>query len=238
MDPHHYEDHISQQFNSELEDLRNRVLSMGGVVEQQLSDALWAFSAVDSDSAAKVVLNDYRINAMEVAVDEECTQIIARRQPTASDLRLVMAVVKTITDLERMGDEIKRMSRFVMQLTSAHFRPGQLVEVEQLGKHVLEMLRNTMDAYARMDVEAALDVAREDVKVDQEYEAIMRQMMTYMMEDPRMIPATMDIIWCARALERIGDRCCNICEYIIYLVKGKDVRHTTLEDMEREARQS
>lgn len=227
--------HISQRFNEELEDIRNQVLVMGGFVEQQLEDAITAFVKKDVQRAELVITNDYKVNALEVAIDEECTQILARRQPAASDLRLIMAVIKTITDLERIGDEVEKVARMAAHLAD----PGpesdsSHVEIEHLGNHVRKMLHDTMDAFARTDVEAAIRIAQEDVKVDREYEAALRHLITYMMEDPRSIRRMMDMIWAVRALERVGDHATNICEYIIYLVKGKDVRHTSLEQIEQE----
>jgi phosphate transport system protein len=228
--------HISRQFNEELEDLRNKVLAMGGLVEQQIDNALKALSASDMDLAEDVITQDYQVNALEVAIDEECIQVLARRQPTASDLRLVVAVIKTITDLERIGDQAERVGRMAIQLSGEERPNNQYSELRHLGEQVRNMLHDALNAFARMDAEAAVEVARQDLQVDREYEGIMRQMLTHMMEDPRNVKRTLDIMWSARALERIGDHSCNICEYIIYFVKGKDVRHTSLEAMEMEVR--
>jgi len=228
--------HISQQYNAELEDIRNRVMGMGGMVEQQLASAIAALIEGNTEVGEKVVSGDYKINAMEVSIDEECSRILARRQPAASDLRLIVAVIKTITDLERIGDQAERVARMAVRLADADINKSQFVELQHLGNHVRQMLNDALDAFARMDVEAALNVAREDLKVDKEYDSLMRQLMTYMMEDPRTISRVLDVMWAARALERIGDHARNICEYVIYLVMGKDVRHTDLEQMEEEIR--
>ena len=236
MDKINIGQHISQQFNVELEDIRNRVMTMGGMVEQQLVDAIAAMVDSDSALADRTVNNDYKVNAMEVAIDEECSRILARRQPTASDLRLIVAVIKTITDLERIGDQAARVARMAARLSDGNVRQSQYVELQHLGNHVHQLLHDALDSFARMDVDAAVAVAREDLKVDKEYESLMRQLITYMMEDPRTITSVLDVMWAARALERIGDHSRNICEYVIYFVKGKDVRHTSLESMEEEVR--
>ena len=232
MEPIHT--HISRQFNAELEDIRTRVLQMGGLVERQIGQAISALVSADTASAEMVVTEDYKVNQMEVAIDEECSQIIARRQPAASDLRLVVAVIKTITDLERIGDEAEKIARMAVRLATEERPKNNYMEIQALGNHVRQMVHDALDAFARLDIEAAVRVAREDEQVDREYDGIMRQMITYMMEDPRSISRMLNVVWAARALERIGDHACNICEYIIYLVKGKDVRHTSLEQIEKE----
>ena len=226
--------HYSQRFNEELEEIRTMVLAMGGMVEQQLETAVGALITGDVTGAEQVVADDYKVNALDVQIDERCTLILARRQPTASDLRLVLAVIKTTADLERIGDEAKRVARMAIRLGAADHARSLFLEVEHMGSLSRHLLNKALDAYARLDVEAALDVAKEDQRIDREYENVMRQAITYMMEDPRAIPFVLDIIWSARALERIGDRCRNISEYVIYLVKGKDVRHTSLEKIEEE----
>ena len=222
--------HISGQFNEDLENVINHVMHMGGLVEKQLTDSLSAVYDADEAQAKNVLANDYKINALEVRIDDECTRIIAKRQPAAGDLRLIMAIVKTIADLERIGDEAQKIARVALENFSGE-QKALLLNLDNLGRKVLEFLQATLDAFTRMDVDAAVLTHQSDEKIDREYEALMRQLMTYMMEDPRSIPQIMSVIWSARALERIGDRCQNICEYIIYFVKGKDVRHTTAEDI-------
>ena len=222
--------HISGQFNEDLERVINNVMHMGGLVDKQLTDALIAVGQSDVDLAKQVLSNDYQINAYEVSIDDECTRIIAKRQPAAGDLRLIMAVVKTIADLERIGDEAEKIAKVALESFSSS-QQDLLVNLDNLGRRVLEFLQASLDAFTRMDCETAIKIHQMDDKINREYEALMRQLMTYMMEDPRSIPQVMTVIWSARALERIGDRCQNICEYIIYFVKGKVVRHTTAEDM-------
>ncbi|MEQ1437758.1 phosphate signaling complex protein PhoU [Fontimonas sp. SYSU GA230001] len=234
MDKQSLRQHISSQFNAELEDVRQRVLAMGGAVEQQIVDATEALMSLDADMAERVITNDHRINQFEVSIDEECSRILARRQPTASDLRLVYSVIKTITDLERIGDEARKIARMASDLASQERMHEQFREVQHLSRQVTAMVHGALDAFARMDADAALAVARQDRDVDREYEALIRQCITFMMEDPRTIRRVMDIIWCVRSLERIGDHAKNISEYTIYFVMGKDVRHLSIEAAEKE----
>ena len=222
--------HISRQFNEELEDIRNKVLQMGGIVEEQLGRAIKALVEGDTKLAKQVVTDDYRVNALEVEIDEECTRIVARRQPAASDLRLVMAVIKTITDLERIGDEAKRVARMVEEELNGAMAEDVRHELEHMGNLVREMLRMVLDAFARLDVESAVRVVKADNRVDVKYVSITRQLMTYMAQDPKSIPRILNILWAARAMERMGDRCGNIAEYIFYLVHGRDIRHTEVDD--------
>jgi phosphate transport system protein len=217
--------HISSQFNKELQIMHQRVLHMGGIVQQQLSDALRALEENNGDLSEAVILNDHQVNALEVEIDERCQQIIARRQPVASDLRLIIAAIKTITDLERIGDEAERIARMALHKASELYPARNYVDISHLSNRVEDMLGRSLDALARMDADAALEIAKQDAKVDKEYNSIIRQLITYMMEDPRSIPSALDIMWSARALERIGDRSRNVCEYVVYYVKGKDIRH-------------
>lgn len=226
--------HYSHQFNAELEDIRSQVLAMGGLVETQLDTAITALANGESAGAETVVSTDYQVNACDVEIDERCTSILALRQPTASDLRLVLTVIKTTADLERIGDEAKRVARMAIRAAAGEHGRNLFGQIVHLGKQVQQMLHEALDSFARMDVEAAIRVAHQDKDIDNEYESVMRQAMTYMMEDPRSIPGVLDLIWAARALERIGDRCCNISEYVIFFVKGKDVRHTSLDQITRE----
>ncbi|EMR13111.1 phosphate transport system regulatory protein PhoU [Methylophaga lonarensis MPL] len=225
--------HISQQFEKELQDIRSQVLAMGGLVEQQVQNAMEALVNGDADLARSVISGDDEINKLEVSIDEDCIQIIAKRQPTASDLRLVTGILKTITDLERIGDESVRIARMALNLSEKDRPKKNYRELSNLGNHVRGMLRDALDAFARFDVDTALRTAREDREVDAEYESILRQLITYMMEDPRAVTRVLDMMWSARSLERIGDHAHNVCEHVIYLVEGKDVRHLSVEKMEK-----
>ncbi|HFD11309.1 MAG TPA: phosphate signaling complex protein PhoU [Crenotrichaceae bacterium] len=226
--------HISRRYNAELEELRSDVMAMGGLVEKQLADGLIALSTSDTEIAELVATSDYKVNSMEVAIDEKCNQILARRQPAASDLRLVVAIIKTITDLERIGDEAEKLGQLSVQLADKSVTSSQFAELRHLGDHVKTMLNNALDAFARMDVADALRTIEADKQVNDEFESIMRQLITRMMEDPREIKNALRVSWCARALERIGDHASNICEYVIYLVKGKDIRHISVDKMREE----
>ena len=234
MSPTTQKQHISSRFNAELEDVRQLVLAMGGLVEHQLVEATRALVDADAERGVAVANNDRQVNKLEVTIDEECARILARRQPTAGDLRLVYAVIQTITDLERIGDEAESIARMAQDLARHDRSSRGMLEVQHLSSHVTRMVHNALDAFARMDAGAALAVAHEDQSIDREYEALMRQCITFMMEDPRTIRRVMDVIWSVRALERIGDHAKNIAEYVIYYVKGKDVRHLPLETVERE----
>ncbi len=223
--------HISRAFDEDLENVRSSVLEMGGLVEQQLINAMKALLDSDVDLAESVLESEYRINSMEVSIDEDCIQILAKRQPAAGDLRLVTAVSKSTTDLERVGDEAQKIAKMAIDLANKQGPKSYYIGINSMGNHVRKMLRGSLDAFARMDSKAALIVANQEPESDDQYAALLRQMITYMIEDPRSITSVLDAIWCARALERIGDHARNICEYVIYLVEGKDVRHISLEEM-------
>jgi len=231
----HLDKHISRRFNEELEQVRTLVMNMGALVEQQVNDGLSAVLNADEKLAAKVIERDQKVNTMELEIDEYCTQILARRQPAASDLRLLVSVIKSITDLERMGDEAVKFGKNAIKLAKGNFAEEEgarpLGELKHLGKHVSETLRNALTAYAHMDVDAALEIIRNDNIVDEEFDNISRLLVTKMMENPREIKNALRVTWCARALERIGDHTTNLCEYIVYLVEGKDVRHSTIEQI-------
>ena len=222
--------HISRQFNEELEEVRSKVLQMGGIVEEQVGNAVRALVDGNAVLAAEVVANDYRVNALEVEVDEECIRILALRQPAASDLRLVMAVIKTITDLERIGDEAKRVGKMVEAELHGALNEEVRQELEHMGDLVRNMLRLVLNAFARTDIDTAIRVVKADKKVDAKYVSITRQLMTYMAADAKSIPTILNILWAARAMERIGDRCGNIAEYIFYLVHGRNIRHISVDD--------
>lgn len=228
-------EHYSKQFDAELESLRSRVLQMGGLVEQQVSMAVDALVSGNLDRCGTIVANDHKVNGMEVGIDEDCSHIIARRQPAAGDLRLIMTVIKTITDLERIGDEAAKIARMAKMINAAdRVQPPRFVEILRMSTLAVDMLRKALDSFARLDVSGSAEVVRTDQHVDDEFRAILRQLITFMMEDPRTISASIEILFVAKALERIGDHAKNISEYVIYMVKGKDVRHVTLEEIERE----
>ncbi|MEM9101530.1 MAG: phosphate signaling complex protein PhoU [Pseudomonadota bacterium] len=233
-----FSQHISRQFNEELEDVRQQVLAMGGLVEEQLNDALNALIEHDGKQAQKVIEGDVKVNGFEVSIDEECARILAKRQPAAGDLRLLVAIIKTITDLERVGDEAEKIAKMASHLSFEVNNDAQPTKkhfgaVMHMGQHVMIMLRHALDAFARLDVQEALKVAKQEVIADREYDAISRQLITYIMEDPRAISGGLDVLWAARSLERIGDHAKNISEYVIYLVCGKDVRHISINELEQ-----
>lgn len=223
--------HISSQFDEELESIRSKVLTMGGLVEKQLNNAIKSLIEGDIKLAEKVINNEIEINTYEVSIDQECVQILVRRQPAAGNLRFVMAVSKTITDLERVGDEAEKIAKMSIDLIEKKEPKPYYISIKAMGTLVSNMLRNSLDSFARIDAKRALDIAAEEPKSDEQYDSILRQLMTYMTEDVNNIEGALDAIWVVRSLERIGDHARNICEAIIYLVEGKDIRHTTLEKL-------
>jgi phosphate transport system protein len=226
--------HTMSRFDADLEGVRSGVLQMGGMVEQQLQNGVKAIYSGDSRLGEEVARLDHKVNSMEVAIDDDCSRILATRSPTASDLRLIVAIIKTITDLERIGDEAEKLGHIAARLASLERPSDRYREIRHIGDLVIDMVHGALDAFARMDTDAALAVARRDRVVDEEYEAVQRQVITHMMEDPRTIRRTLDVLWVARALERIGDHAKNICEYVIYMVLGRDIRHLSLDDVEQQ----
>jgi phosphate transport system protein len=227
-------EHTSKQFDADLERVRSRVLQMGGLVEQQIGRAMESLIAGDMELIDKVIGDDHRVNAVEVELDEACSHIIARRQPAAGDLRLLVAVIKTITDLERIGDEAQKIARMAKLIHSAGRAHMPRLDLSHVADRATAMLRQSLDAFARLDVSAAMRVVKQDQAVDDEFRAIMRQLITFMMEDPRTITRSLEILFIAKAVERIGDHAKNMAEYVVYMVKGRDVRHIAIEDVEKE----
>ena len=225
MDKMTFENHYMKQFDEELEEIRTRLMEMGGKVEQQLQNAIRAIGEADSQLAEEVIKEEQLVDNMEVDIDEACILIIARRQPAASDLRLVMMVTKAVNDLERIGDEAKKIANHALILADEDGSSKGYTEVRHLGQSVMSMLSNALDAFARFDVDAAMRTIEEDKQIDQEYKTALRELATYMMEDPRSISRVMNILWVVRSLERIGDHAKNLCEQIVFVVKGKDIRH-------------
>lgn len=228
--------HISQQFNAELDTVKTSMLEMGGMVEQQVRNAVSSLIDADSGLAETVKSGDRKINQMEVSIDDECTRILARRQPAASDLRLLIAISKSVIDLERIGDEAEKIARQAIQLVETGESPHGYKEIRHIGNHVGYMVRDALDAFARFDIDMALSVAMEDKLVDEEYSSAVRSLITYMMEDPRSISQMINVIWALRSLERVGDHARNIAEHVIFLVKGKTVRHIGIKEMTAQVR--
>jgi phosphate transport system protein len=228
-------EHTSKQFDTELESVRSSVLRMGGLVEEQIMRAVESLASGDMMLIESVVEGDKLVNRLEVELDERCSHIIARRQPTAGDLRMLMTVVKMITDLERIGDEAQKVARMARMIHEAERANMPRVELAHIADTAIEMLRKALDSFARLDPVAAAQVVRDDIALDDEYRAIVRQLITFMIEDPRTISRSIEILFIVKALERIGDHAKNMCEYTVYMVKGRDVRHIGVEDLEREA---
>jgi len=225
-------EHTSKQFDIELESVRTRVLQMGGLVEQQIRSAIDALLESDVEKLQKVIEQDSLVNDMELAIDDDCTHIIARRQPAAGDLRMIMTVIKTITDLERIGDEAQKIARMGKLLFDVErYQVPRFREISKMAEIAMAMLRRALDAFARLDPSAAAELLEEDTRLDEDFTAELRQLITFMMEDPRTISMSIDTLFMAKAVERIGDHATNIAEYVVYLVKGKDIRHLTLDQI-------
>ena len=229
-------EHSSKQYDIDLEALRSRVLEMGGLVESQILAAINGLVSGDVRALDAVVAEDHHVNALEVSIDTDCSHLIARRQPAAGDLRMVLAIIKIVTDLERIGDEAAKIARMGKQgYAHARLPRTPIAAVKHVGEIALGMLRKALDALARLDPVAAAAIVREDFSIDEEFLSIVRQLITFMMEDPRTITQSLEILWVAKAIERIGDHAKNMAEQVIYIVRGTDVRHTTVEELEREA---
>lgn len=224
--------HISRQFDEDLSGLRHHVLHMGGLVEQQVERAMRGLARGDRHLAHEVINDDTKVNQLEVALDDECRRILALRQPAASDLRLVVATIKMVTDLERIGDEARNISRCALHLADAERELVAFDRVAALGRHVGAMVSGGLDAFARLDPARALEVARLDAMVDADYQVINAAVTATMMEQPDRVPTLLDLLWAARSLERIGDHVRNLCEYVVFVVHGKDVRHASLDDLD------
>ena len=228
-------EHISKQFETDLDTTRTRVLQMGGLVESQILAAIQAFASGEAALIEQVIENDARVNGYEVAIDGACNHIVVKRQPAASDLRLIMAISKIVTDIERMGDEAKKIARMAKRI---HENGAGLAQkfpaIRHAGEIAVRMLRHALDAFARLDASSAAEVLKEDSDIDSEFKSVLRQLITYMMEDPRTITAALETVWVAKAVERIGDHAKNVAEQVIYIVHGTDVRHTSFADIERE----
>jgi phosphate transport system protein len=227
--------HLSTQFDAELAGISNRVLEMGGLVESQVAQSVYALSKFSGETATQVLQQEERVNQMEMEIDRDLSAIIARRQPTARDLRLLIAISKTIANLERVGDEAARIARTVQRLINTGVSSRLRLPVSDLGFEAdlaIAQLRKALDAFARLDTAQALQVLKADDQIDQEFDGLMRKLITYMMEDPRTISSSIDLVFVAKAIERVGDHAKNLAEAVIYVVKGTDVRHTSMADVE------
>jgi phosphate transport system protein len=230
-------EHISKQYDQDLEAIRSRMMQMGGLVEAQIRMAVDGYLDGNLERIEQVIAADAKVNELEIAIDDDLRHVIVRRQPAASDLRLIMAVSKTVTDLERIGDEAAKIARMAKEIhtAAAKMTRPRLATMSHVSEISIGMLRKSLDAFARLDAAAAARVIGEDAAIDTEFRAILRQLVTFMMEDPRTISTSLHIVWVAKAFERIGDHAKNIAEQVIYIVKGRDVRHTPLAEVEREA---
>jgi phosphate transport system protein len=230
-------EHLSTQFDSELDDIRARLTHMGGLVEEQVRSVTSAFAEGDADLVEKIIARDAEVDALEIEIDNICAHVVARRQPTAVDLRMIMSVSKTVTDLERIGDEAKKIAKAAGKIIERNSRTPspQIMAVRHMGEQCAAMLHDVLNAFVRMDADAALQIVRRDKEIDQHFRSITRELVTYMMEDPRTISNALDIIFSVKSMERIGDHCKNIAKDVIYIVKGRDVRHMKLDELEQEA---
>lgn len=220
-------EHSSRQYEQDLEAIRSRVLQMGGLVEKQFYDAMTCFRALDAREAERIRAADLEVNQMEVALDDACSHLIVKRQPAANDLRTVMATIKVITDLERIGDEATKIARAAIALQQRGMVPIAHEDIVRvMANSAGQLLHGALDAFARLDQKQATRLIIEDEKIDNEFRIVMRNLITYMMEDPRTISSSLDTLWVAKAIERIGDHAKNIAEYVVYIVEGKDIRHT------------
>ncbi len=228
-------EHIYKQFDADMEAVRARVLEMGGLVEEQVTQAIEALISGNTKLAEQVIDQDHKVNALEVAADEACTQIIALRQPTAGDLRMILTIIKTITDLERIGDEAAKIARFAIKVyDSDRIIAPRYNEIKYMSGLATKMLRESLDSFARLDISGAAAVARQDMEVDEEFHLITRHLITFMIEDPRIISTFIDLLFVVKGIERIGEHAKNMSEYVVFMVKGKDVRPTAIEELERE----
>jgi phosphate transport system protein len=225
--------HISGQFNKELEDIRNKVLTMGGLVEQQIELAIQAFTTNNAEIAELVIKQDHQVDALEMFIDLECTQILALRQPAAFDLRLLLTVIKIIGELEIVGDLAERIAKMAIQVSDIEGKNDQYYELQHMAELVKEMLHGALDAFARMNIDNITEITGRDESVDREYASIVRQLITQMMENPRNITRTLNVLWSVRAMERIGDHACYICEHLIFMIKGEAVRHLSQAELEK-----
>jgi phosphate transport system protein len=229
-------EHINKQFDQDLEAIRSRMMQMGGLVESHLRSAVAGYLDGDVARAEQVIAGDAKVNELELAIDGDLGQIIVRRQPAASDLRLILAASKIVTDLERIGDEATKVARMAKDMSSnGTASSARLVPIGHISDIAIGMLRRALDAFARLDAVAAARVCGEDAAIDDEFRAVIRQLITFMMEDPRTITQALQVVWVAKAFERVGDHAKNIAEFVIYIVRGRDVRHIPLADLEREA---
>jgi phosphate transport system protein len=228
--------HSSKRFDQELDEVRTHVLQMGGLVEQQIRDAIEAFSVGDLELMERIENDDHRVNAQEVQIDEACALIIARRQPTAGDLRMLMGISKIVTDLERCGDKAAKIAHKAKGVLGHMMRVPCMGDIREMGDIAVQLLRTALDAFARQDAIGAAAIVRDDVAIDEKFQGITRQLITFMMEDPRTISIALEILFIAKAVERVGDHAKNIAEQIIYIARGTDVRHVTWDQLDRDAK--